>query len=106
MNDRGLSIALEDAIFNLTPTFDGKNLGYIRWGYVKGADGEQKALAFYAGMPQSQAAHMAGKDLMIESNTIASQDSTLNGPKHQAFEWLNTEFVSVNPESQTWFQFS
>ena len=106
MDDSELSIALEDANFNLTQTFDGRDLGYIRWGYVKGADGGQKALAFYAGMLQSQAAHMAGKDLMVESNTIASQDSTMNGPKHQAFEWLNTEFVSVNPESQTWFRFS
>lgn len=100
-----LSVALEDAIFNQTETYDGKSLGYIRWGFVKGANDEQKALAFFANLPEAQAAHMAGKDLMVESNAVAKWESTLNGPRHQAFEWLHTEFVPVDADKQTWFRF-
>ena len=92
-------------VFNQTETYDGKGLGYIRWGFVKGTDGEQKALAFFASMPEAQAAHMAGKDLMVESNAAAKRESTLNGSKCQAFEWLHTEFVPVDADKQTWFRF-
>jgi hypothetical protein len=104
--DKELSVALEDKEFNMTETHDGQGLCYIRWGFVKGSDGEMKALAFYAGMLEAQAAHMSGKDITVESNNIAAQDSTLSGPKHQAFEWLHTEFVPVNAETQTWFRFT
>ena len=100
-----LSVALEDAVFNQTETYDGKNFGHIRWGFVKGADGKRKALAFFASLPEAQAAHMVGKDLMIESNVAAKLESTLNGPERQAFEWLHTEFVSVDADKQTWFRF-
>ena len=100
-----LSVALEDMVFNQTETYDGKNLGYIRWGFVTGADGKQRALAFFASLPEAQAAHMAGKDLMIESNAAAKREDTLNGPERQAFEWLHTEFVPVDADKQTWFRF-
>jgi hypothetical protein len=105
MNDN-LSIALKDMIFNQTETYDGRDHGYIRWGYIEGADGEQRGVAFFANIPAAQAAHMAGKDLLIESNRVVSQESVLNGAKYQAFEWLNTEFVAVNAEEQTWFRFN
>ena len=100
-----LDISWEKKKFHMTETADGKGSGYIRWGMVKGNDGQLKQLAFYISLPDAHFAQAAGKSIVAESDAVVTRADVLDGPQFQAFEWVNIEFESVSVEDQTWFGF-
>ncbi len=99
------SISLEKTDFHLTKTADDRDLGYIRWGMFEASNGERKIAAFYVPMLDAQFAHMAGKNLVSESNAVAERTEAQEGPARQAYEWAGQEFLSVEPDQQSWFSF-
>jgi hypothetical protein len=99
------NIAFGKTTFHQTVTADGRNFGFIRWGFVKGNDDEIKIVAFYVPVASIHFVYAAGKDPVLESNSVVQSSQVLGGSKFQAYEWLNTEFVSVSVDKQTWFRF-
>jgi len=91
--------------FEKTSFRTGHGLDRIRWGAFPGSDGKPRIAAFHATALDSHFAHQAGKNLEDEANRTVASEAALSGATHQAYEWANDRFESVDVNEQKWFKF-
>ncbi|MBU2103466.1 hypothetical protein KJ848_03235 [Patescibacteria group bacterium] len=91
--------------FEKTSFKTGHGLDQIRWGAFVGTDGKHRIAAFHVTALDSHFAHEGGKDIEEEANLTVASGAALSGATHQAYEWVNNRFESVDVDDQTWFKF-